>query len=339
MFKFLKSIGSAVKVVSTVDRLIKEFPNQAEKDIKYLTDYVNSQPYEEVKSLDKRIQEKFTTKINESNFIDYTAKYLEFYSKVFPNQKPDLIPKFIEDTYEQQINDTNFKESGENYLKMYQLVAPNSTSEKLTQKLNHFKFYDFLNSKIIDDEALSPDEINEIVIKSKELNIEDNINEVSLRTKYSYYVRNWEIDNGIFPNIQAEYLLNKNEFCVFNNYNTSIYETKLVTQRVSYGGPSVRIKIMKGVYYKAGGYNISSYKSERNILIGSGILNLTNERIILKTNLKIVTIKLKDIIHIEPYTDGIVISKASGKPFIFQNEETILFYQYLTGLIKKYYSS
>lgn len=299
MLKIFKNWGTAIKVVNTVDRLIKEFPNQKDKDIEYLSDYIQSQPYDEVKVLDKRIQEKFDTKVNDTNYQQLGQNYIEFYKRMFPDKQPDVI----------------------------------------TDKLNQFTFYDFLNSKINDDEALSPDEMKDIILKAQELKIKDQIDETSLKNKYSYYIRNWEIDNGIFPNIQSDYILNKNEFCAFRNNSTHIYETKLVTQRISYGGPSVRVKIMKGVYYRAGGYNISSYKSEQNVLVGSGILNLTNERIILKTNIKVLTIKLKDIIHIDPYTDGIVISKSSGKPIILKNEDAIIFYQYLTGIMRKYYSS
>lgn len=299
MFKFLKNWGTAVKVVNTVDRLIKEFPNQKDKDIKYLSDYIQSQPYDEVKVLDKRIQDKFELKVNDTNYKQLGQSYINFYHTMFPEREPEVI----------------------------------------TDKLNQFTFYEFLNSKINDDEALSPNEIRDIVLKAQELKIKDQVDEISLKNKYSYYIRNWEIDNGIFPNIQADYILNKNEFCAYRNNSTHIYETKLVTQRISYGGPSVRVKIMKGVYYRAGSYNISSYKSQQDVLVGSGILNLTNERIILKTNMKVLTIKLKDIIHIDPYVDGIVISKSSGKPITLKNDDAIIFYQYLTGIMRKYYSS
>ena len=299
MFSILKNWGSAIKVVNVLDRMIKEFPNQSDKDIKYVKEFIQSQRYDEIKVLDKRIQEKFDTKVNDSNFQELGQSYLAFYKSVFPNKEPDLI----------------------------------------TEKLNQYTYYNFINTKINDDEALSPEEVKEIIIKAKELKIKEQVDEISLKDKYSYYIRNWEIDNGIFPKVQSNYLLNKSEYCIYRNDSTHIYETKLVTERISYGGPSVRIKIMKGVYYNAGGYNISSYKSERNVLIGSGILNLTNERIILKTNVKILTIKLKDIIHIEPYTDGLVISKASGKPIILRNEDSIVFYQYLSGIIRNIYFS
>lgn len=84
---------------------------------------------------------------------------------------------------------------------------------------------------------------------------------------------------------------------------------KRVTQRVSYGGTSTSIRIMKGVRYRAGSYTVS--RSTKDVLVAEdrGTLWVTNKRICFNGPRKNFTIPFDKILHLELNADGLLIAK------------------------------
>jgi hypothetical protein len=79
----------------------------------------------------------------------------------------------------------------------------------------------------------------------------------------------------------------------------------------------MRIKIAKGLYWRAGSIGVHKISQDVLSLIDSGTAFLTNKRIIFMGGKKNTNIALNKILDINPYSNGVEIHKATGKsPFI-----------------------
>lgn len=195
----------------------------------------------------------------------------------------------------------------------------------------------YLNNIISDhisDDALDPDEIENIRIKAEELNIEKYKSIENIKNEYKYYIKNWELDNGIIPDIEPDFILNKNEKCVYKKRKVEILEQKQVTKRINYSGPRARVKIAKGLSYNLGSYNVSTTKETKQVSRGIGVLNVTTKRILFKTDLKSTAIRLSAIVNLEPFDDGLIIHKSSGNPLLIKDKYGKELYQSVNGAIR-----
>jgi len=115
-------------------------------------------------------------------------------------------------------------------------------------------------------------------------------------------------------------LLRRGEWCV-HGIQATAYEERQRTTRINYAGPTARIKIMKGVYYRVGSVQVARNTEAYHHSFGSGILCATNKRLLWMAPNKTITIPLYKIIMVEPYSDGIKIFKDTGKPILFEFDE------------------
>lgn len=116
--------------------------------------------------------------------------------------------------------------------------------------------------------------------------------------------------------IEAPLLLKKGEWCA-HAVAASASEERQRTVRTNYSGPSVRVRIAKGVYY-----NASSVRAERQTeafqhTFGEGVLAATNTRVLWISPQKTISIPLSKIIQFTPYSDGIKVFRDTGKPLLF----------------------
>jgi hypothetical protein len=122
----------------------------------------------------------------------------------------------------------------------------------------------------------------------------------------------WQIENGPLPWYDVSINLQKGERCHFAA-RSEWYEFRTKTVRVNYSGPSYRIRIAKGLYYRVGSMKVAPVKHEELTQVDSGIVYFTNKRIIFDGARGNKTIKLSALLGIEPHSDGIGIEKATGK--------------------------
>lgn len=195
-------------------------------------------------------------------------------------------------------------------------------SEDVARKLYERNANEVLQNFIegaISDERLSPDEEIEINEIANNLGIDLKPNEMSqeLLDRYKLY---WQIENGTLPEIKSPINIQKSEKLHFKTY-VKWLEQKRVTKRINYAGPSARIKIMKGVYYRVGSIKAQSITEDVWQTIDSGNLYLTNKRIIFMGSKGNKTIAINNILDFTPFKNGIDIQKDSGKcPFLeFEN--------------------
>ena len=186
--------------------------------------------------------------------------------------------------------------------------------EKIANKISSESRNNFMNvqlGKMVEDGRVSPTEWEELNIIAKNLNVEIKIDDAS-KAQLEKMKLYWLIENGELPVKQVGINLQKSEQCY---YSTSVewLETRTVTQRINYGGPSYRIKIMKGFYYRAGSVKVQRISTEQLQTIDRGTFYVTNKRLIFVGNKKNSNIHLAKILSITPYSDGIGIEKDTGK--------------------------
>lgn len=215
-------------------------------------------------------------------------------------------------TYDDAINKGTLEKSKEEFLDKLKdnLRLPEEVAKKISAD-SRTNFVNIQLGKITEDGRVSPEEWEELNLIAKNLNVELTINEGS-RAQLEKMKLYWLIENGELPTKQVDINLQKNELCF---YTTRIewLENKTVTQRINYGGPIYRVKIMKGVYYRAGSVKVQRITSEELQIIDSGIIYVTNKRLIFIGNKKNSNIPISKILSLTPYSDGVGIEKDSGK--------------------------
>jgi len=194
------------------------------------------------------------------------------------------------------------------------LQLPDEIANKIYAKKAQEYLQNYLN-EAISDQRLSPDEEKELNILAKNLNVDFKYDESTKKLLQKYRLF-WLIENGNIPVIDAGINLQKNEECYFIT-NCNWYEYRKVTKRINYGGPTFRIKIAKGVYWRTGSLGVQRVSENVLSLIDSGRLFLTNKRIIFIGDKKAKNIRLNKILDFTPYKNGVEIIKDSGKsPFL-----------------------
>jgi len=214
------------------------------------------------------------------------------------------------------------------------LRLPETEAEKISHQVRGACLDRFIY-KAIEDERISPEEHYEINAIAESLNIDASFDDrtTKLLEKYRHY---WNLENSELDPLDVDISLPKNELCYFR-VRVKWYEKRTVTKRVNYGGPSARIKIMKGVYYRAGSMAVQSVSSEEIRLIDSGQIYLTNKRLIFTGGKKNSNIRLNKILDIEPFSNGVEIVKDTGRsPFLEFNSRVDVFCLLLERFIREY---
>jgi len=194
-------------------------------------------------------------------------------------------------------------------LRLSDNIARNIYSKKATSYLENYL------KSAISDERLSPDEENELQNIAQNLGVTLKYDEKTkeLLDKYRLY---WLIENGDIPIVEVDINLQKKEECYFIT-NSNWYEYRRVTRRIRYGGPTLRVKIAKGVYWRAGDLGFQAVSDDTLTLIDTGRLYLTNKRIIFIGYKNTKNIKHTKILDFTPYKNGVEILKDAGKsPFL-----------------------
>jgi len=197
-----------------------------------------------------------------------------------------------------------------------------SAQEMLTKTLNN----------AVSDQRLSPEEDQALLSLADNLGVSLKMEgpTKALLDKYRLY---WQIENGNIPVIDAEINLQKGECCHFFT-NIDWLEQRKVTQRVNYGGPTMRIKIAKGIYWRAGSMSVQTISKDVWQTIDSGAMYLTNKRLIFMGARGNKNIKLNKILDFTAFSNGVDIQKDTGKsPFLEFTNNVDLFILIMGRLI------
>jgi Chloroplast envelope transporter len=188
-------------------------------------------------------------------------------------------------------------------------------------------------TEAIADRMLSPQEEEEINSLAKRLNIDFNFSNKIKAAELERMRLYWMIAHGDIPVIDPGIRLFKGENCFFTR-PANWCEMRSVTKRIRYGGPMLRIKIAKGLYYRAADYAVSAVKEDVLAPLDSGSVFFTSKRVIFTGRKGSKNIRLNRILDFEPYSDGLEIIKDSGKnPVIRMDEDADLAAMILARLL------
>jgi hypothetical protein len=289
LFGWFKGWGSAIKTAMALEGCIKQFPS------------VNPA------SLNKLLQTK--------------PKWSE--------TDAETIRKRIIDKYDIKINADNVESLGQRYLDFYKTIFPSHNGQEILHKISVSRVEAFLFTKVNDDEALDPSEIEEIISYSKSLKVSDFDSKEKIRQDYDYYITNWELDNKVFKGLQSDFMLDKNEQCIYKVEKCELVKRKSVTRSISYGGASYRMKLGKGLSYRVGTTSVSTQKETIEVSEGYGLLNVTSKRVLFKGKEGVVAINNSTIVDMEPFKDAVIIHKTTGKPISINTADGLTLYKYL----------
>jgi hypothetical protein len=195
-----------------------------------------------------------------------------------------------------------------------QLTIPADASQRIYDEIRKQVFQSKVDA-ITSDQRISPEEQAELELLAKNLNISVTMDETtrSLLDKYRLF---WFIENVKPPELRVDINLQMGEVC---HFNTPCSWSEFRKARVSYGysGPTMRVKIAQGIYWRAGNLAVRPVSQDELTLIETGTLYLTNKRLVFIGARKSTSIRLPKILDFEAYSDGVFIKKDSGKsPFL-----------------------
>lgn len=216
-------------------------------------------------------------------------------------------------------------------------------SDETTKEIFKSAAYDLIEyrtEQATDDRRLSDREMNEIDEIQSNLGVSIDFTG-PLQSKLGFCRRLWQIEHGELPEIDAGINLYKGEKCILKTWaNWSEYRT--VTTRVRYGGLAFRVKIVKGVYFKAADYAVSRKTEDQLKYVDQVEVFVTTRRLILSGEKKSTTIRLNRILDVTPDSSGVIIQKDAGRsPFLeIKGGESLhdleIFYAALCRIIRDY---
>lgn len=214
------------------------------------------------------------------------------------------------------------------------LAVPSELAETIYRKTADDRLQALLQDQIA-DEQLSPQEEQALYALADRLHIELQLSNATrqLLEKYKLY---WQIAEGDVPTIDPGINLFKNESCYFTAAATWL-EYRTVSQRYNYSGPTARIKIAKGIYWRMGSMNVKPTPKEELRPIDTGYLYLTSKRIIFMGQRRNKTIRLNRILDFTIFSNGVDIQKDAGaSPFIQFSDNNDLFAMLLGRALQDY---
>lgn len=166
------------------------------------------------------------------------------------------------------------------------------------------------------DRRFSPAEEESLKRLASALGVELTL-ESTAREAVRQYRLMWEIENGQLPEIAVPISLQRKEICHYA-CACSWRELRSRTVRVNYHGPTARIRLMKGVYWRVGSIAPQRVTETNLVEVAQGTLYVTNKRVILDGQSRNKSVTWRSVFGQEVFSDAIKLDKSSGHdPYLF----------------------
>lgn len=194
------------------------------------------------------------------------------------------------------------------------LNLPKEQVEELEKKMRK-EFLEEQLQEALADQMLSPAEEEQLEKTARNLKTEINFSD-NTNTKLQKFRRYWQLRYGSLPPINVNYNLYNKEDC-FARLPATWCEWKTQTTRYNYGGPALRVKVAKGLYWRAGSVGVQRMKEDVLETIDEGELLVTNKRLLFVGARNTKNIRLNRILDFDVFANGLQVRKDAGKhPFI-----------------------
>ena len=210
------------------------------------------------------------------------------------------------------VADSQITEKERAFLKQVQidLELPEAVAEA-TRRAETTAILEEKAEHLLAQRLLSPENEKELYSLARELGANLTLGD-DLRRRLARCRLMWEVRIGNPPTIEAGINLKRGEKC-YLSCHVDWYEMRKVRYGVAYAGPTLRVKIAKGLYWRMGAFGGAPISNDELQKIDSGVVYLTNMRILFTGALKNTAIRLDKIIDINSYSDGVGIQKDTGK--------------------------
>ncbi len=211
------------------------------------------------------------------------------------------------------------------------LLLSHKMAEKLYKRNANKVLEDYIRGAI-SDERLSPEEEEQMNELAGQLGLEPGL-DANTRESLEKYKLYWLIENGDLPVIHPDIRIQKSENMYFKTH-IHWQEQRKVKKRINYGGPTARIRLAKGVYYRAGSIRMQGESTDEWRKIDKGYLYLTNKRLIFMGEKGNKVVRFNRILDIIPFQNGVHIQKDTGKsPFLEFSDKVDIFSMTLVRLM------
>ena len=161
------------------------------------------------------------------------------------------------------------------------------------------------------DRRLTPEEFLHFSELAKEFGIEPSFGDATLKLMHRYSLF-WRIEQGDIPVANVPINLQKGEVCYFSAPARWLEYRKQV-RTVGYYSQGVSVRVMRGVYYRVGGSRPQRVTTEGLTALDTGVLYITNKRLIFDGTRRNLSLKLNTLLSFEAFSDGLALEKSSGK--------------------------
>ena len=251
--------------------------------------------------------------------------------------RDQVASKHYRESMDKVLQDANISKEERNFLQELQncLKLPADMADRIEKEAKTHKIKSVLKDTV-KDKRLSPEEEEELYTLADNLNIELSFKEKTRKALQRYKLY-WLVEKGSIPEIDVGIKLYKKEKCYYVA-PANWYVRKKRTKRLRYSGPTARIKLARGIYWRMGDLGLQTVSQEEWEKVDEGEFFVTSHRLIFKGQKENTMIRLNRILDFELYENGVEIQKGRGKNpfFAFEPEDPRLFALILNRAIDDY---
>jgi hypothetical protein len=171
-------------------------------------------------------------------------------------------------------------------------------------------------SAALASDSLSPADEARLMGAINDLRITPNF-DATLTGQMAHARKGWQIANGVLPTVEVPLSLQRGEVA-HAALSATAFQTATRTTSVSYGGPALRVRIAKGLYYRSGHLKVHRHTEQYPKVLGRGPLVVTNKRLVFIGANGSTSARLDSILQIEPFSDAVYVVRGSGKPTTYR---------------------
>lgn len=269
--------------------------------------------------IDRRISEE------EFRELQHLKQILAISDREISRIHEEVLGEVYQGEVEKVMTDGRVSEEEKRFLRKLEeeIRLPKVYAERIYAQKAHEKLQKRL-SAAVEDERVSPEEEAELQAMARSFGVQIEM-DTATRAQLQRYRLYWKIENGDLAAVEVDINLQRGETCYFTA-PMEWYEMRTVTRSIRYGGPSARIRLAKGIYYRVGSVQVQRVSEDVMKLIDTGTIYLTNKRLVFMGAKKNSTTRLNKILDFTPYSNGVEIQKDSGKsPFLGMTSDIDLF--------------
>ncbi|WP_281540684.1 hypothetical protein [Maribacter aestuarii] len=226
-----------------------------------------------------------------------------------------------------------------NFDQLKELAKESYVSESEYQDIISESYLNVLD-QYLDDGVLSKEEEDRLESFMKNSNLSQEVfdkNDSLSKTVRASILRDLlngdEIKNRLKVNGNLPFKFQKSENLIWLFQNVELFEQRIKTTYKG-GSQGLSLRIAKGIYYRTNSFRGHPVKTTKIVPIATGIVALTEKHIYFASSIKNFRINYNKIITIDPYSDGIGITKdgVTAKPQVFKNVDGWFCYNFIKNI-------